>query len=93
MSNLITIIPMDDDALHSVTTPFVAFEHEFKTRIAWVERMLEAFRRVTARVLLGDTWPDSQHDPISWGRVSARLKDYDRPQKRHDMCFWPETAI
>lgn len=93
MNDQITIIPLDDEALHSVTTPFVAFEHGFKTRIAWVERMLEAFKRVTARVLLGDTWPDAQHDPISWGRVSEKMKVYDHPQTRYDLCFWPETAI
>lgn len=93
INKLLTIIPASDAALHAVTTPFVAFEHDFDTRAAWAERQLEAFQRTTARVLLGDTWPDAHHDPMQWGRSSKVLQKYGTRSSRYDVRVWPETAI
>lgn len=89
----LTIIPMTNAALRAVDTPFVAFEHAFKTRPAWHLRQMEGFRRNSAFVMLGDTWPDAYHAPVSWGVVSNTLKSYDKPQSRHSVSVWPETAI
>ena len=93
IKKLVTVIPLCEDALQKVETPFVTFEHEYKTKPAWIERQVEASQRVTARVLLGDTWPDAQHDPLNWGRASSLLKKYDQPQPHGAVSVWPETAI
>ena len=89
----ITVIPMTNEALRSVRTPFVTFEQPFSAMAARLERQLLAMGRNTAAVILGDTWPDAYHDPLSWGRSSKLLGNYHLPRDRYDQSLWPETAI
>lgn len=93
LDEIITIIPPKADALDRVTTPFVAFEHPFEDRVGRFERQIESMVRYTPVIVVGDTWPDSFHDPMSWGRFKALFKQYRKPQPRWSACIWPESAI
>ena len=89
----LTVIPMTNDALQAVKTPFMAFKQPFPERAGRFERQLEAFRMSMAVVHLTDTWPDATYDTITFGRTNKALSDVGQPVDGTAWIVWPETAI
>ena len=93
LDELVTVAPMTAAALQRVTTPFVAFEHPLVDRVGRFERQIESMTRYMPVIVLGDTWPDSFHDPMRWARMTEIYETYTKPQERWASCVWPETAL
>lgn len=89
----VTVIPMTNEALQSVTTPYVAFEHPFPERPSRFERQLEAFSKSMAFVVLTDTWPDAMYDVMSTRATCRAVRDFGKPIDVFSRAIWPETAI
>ena len=92
-SDIVTVIPMTNEALQAVTTPFLAFEHSFRDRPGRYARQIEASLLNTAVVVLSDTWPDSYYAPIGWQDNVALLSAFGKPADLHGRRMWPETAL
>ena len=89
----LTVIPMTNEALQAVKTPFMAFEQPFPERAGRFERQLEAFRESVAAVMLTDTWPDALHDAAAFAKNSDALNAVGAPVTGDVRLVWPETAI
>ena len=89
----LTVIPMTNEALQAVTTPFVAFEQPFPERAGRFERQLEALSESVAALMLTDTWPDSLHDSTIFSKNGAALDAVGKPATVDSRLVWPETAV
>jgi hypothetical protein len=91
----VTVIPVSNEALQAVETPYVAFEHPFKDRPGRLTRQADALDldSAMAAYAVGDVWPMGQLRPYSTKRMRNFISGFEHFRPIFSTHLWPEAML
>ncbi len=90
----VTVIPMLNDALQAVETPYVAFEHPFRDRPGRFERQADGLDIFSDQYFwtIGDVWPAAGAKPMMIRTLRRALRGIPRAAELAKF-LWPEGVL
>lgn len=90
----VTVVPMLNEALQAVRTPYVAFEHPFKDRPGRFERQADCLDEYGGQYFwtIGDVWPAAVEKPMMIRTLRRALRGIPRANYLKNF-MWPEGVL
>lgn len=91
----VTVVPVSNEAVRAVTTPYIAFKHELVDRPGRLTRQADAMDMRGRDILyaLGDVWPAGDIWAYTQRRMYRFVSNFVGFRTIHRAHIWPETML